>query len=131
MTWVRQIGHDFRTFPRRSLLWPGGVMARGLNRNLAMVLLLMVFCGEAAIGLLMFRDLSRSNSEMRRMYERSVRGLHQIGETQYDAQKTRRSTPYASHNQRRQSAGGYADMSRVADHRVDKGIAEYLSQEAT
>ena len=62
-----QTGHDFRMFPPRSLLPPGGGMARGLTRNLAMVLLLMVFCGEAAIGLLMFHDLSRSNSEMRRM----------------------------------------------------------------
>lgn len=61
----------------------------GLNRNLAIVLLLMVFCGEAAIGLLMFHDLSRSNSEMRRMYERSVRCLQQIGDMQYEAQETR------------------------------------------
>jgi hypothetical protein len=67
-------------------------MARGFSRNLAMVLLVMVFSGEAIIGLLMFHDLSLSHSEMQRMYERSVRGLRQIGEMQYEAQETRRST---------------------------------------
>ena len=87
-----QIKHALSTSAPRTLLSPHGPKARVLIRDLAMVLLLMVFCAEAAIGLLVFHDLSRSSSEMQRMYERSVRGLRGIGEMQYEAQETRRST---------------------------------------
>src|SRR3974390_647222 len=90
-----QFHQYFRTSARRSLLSPREAMARGLSRNLALVLLVMVFSAEAGIGLLVFHDLRRSYSEMHSMYERSVRGLRQIGEMQYESQETRRSTLYA------------------------------------
>src|SRR5215469_18648005 len=108
----KQIHHDFRSFARRSLLSPRRAMARGLSRNLAMVLLVMVFSAEAGIGLLVFHDLSRSYSEMQRMYDRSVRGLRQIGEMQYQSQETRRSTLYALTTNDGNLQVGYADMTR-------------------
>jgi signal transduction histidine kinase len=126
-----QIKHAFRTSALRTLLGPRRSMASGLNRNLAMVLLSLVFCAEAAIGLLMFRDLSQSHSEMQRMYERSVRGLRQIGEMQYEAQETRRSTLYALTTNDPNLQVGYADVSHAADHWVTEGISEYLTQAGT
>ena len=124
-----EINPDHRTFAR--LLSPRRGMARGLSRNLAMVLLGMVFCAEAAIGLLVFHDLNRSHSEMQRMYERSVRGLRRIGEMQYEAQETRRSTLYALTTNDANLQVGYADMTRAADNRVNQGISEYLAQAGT
>jgi len=93
-----------------------------------MVLLVMVFSAEAGIGLLVFHDLSRSYSEMQRMYDRSVRGLRQIGEMQYQSQETRRSTLYALTTNDANLQVGYCDMSRAADRGVKKGISEYLAQ---
>jgi signal transduction histidine kinase len=93
-----------------------------------MHLLLMVFSAEAGIGLLVFHDLSRSYSEMQRMYDRSVRGLRQIGEMQYESQETRRSTLYALTTSDPNLQVGYCDMSRAADLRVKEGISEYLAQ---
>lgn len=116
---------------RRSFLSPRRVIARGLSRNLAMVLLVMVFCAEAAVGLVVFHDLNRSHSEMRRMYERSVRGLQQIGEMLYEAQETRRSTLYALTTNDPNLQVGYADMSRAADSRLNQGIAKYVAQAST
>lgn len=115
----------------RTLLSPRRAIARGLSRNLAVVLLLLVFCAEAAIGLVVFHDLNRSHSEMRRMYERSVRGLQQIGEMLYEAQETRRSTLYALTTNDPNLQVGYADMSRDADNRVNQGISSYLKQAST
>ena len=124
-----QISHDHRAFAR--LLSPRRDMARGLNRNLAMVLLALVLCAEAAIGLLVFQDLNRSHAEMQRMYEGSVRGLRRIGEMQYQAQDTRRSTLYALTTNDPNLQLGYADMTRAADNRVNKGISDYLAQAST
>jgi signal transduction histidine kinase len=126
-----RINHEFPTFSRRTLLSPRDAIARGLSRNLAMVLLAMVFCAEAAVGFLGFHDLSRSNSEMQRMYQRSVRGLRQIGEMQYEAQETRRSTLYALTTNDGNLQVGYADISRAADNRVNQGISQYLAQAGT
>lgn len=126
-----RIYHDFRTFARRALLSLTGGTATGLSRNSAMVLLCTVFGAEATIGFLMFHDIVRSHSEMQSMYERSVRGLRQIGELQYQAQETRRSTLYALTTQDANLQVHYADMTRSADHRVQQGISEYLAQAAT
>ena len=123
--------HDFRTSSGRSLLWPRRVMGRGLSRDLAMALLVMVFSAEAGIGLLVFHDLSRSNSEMQRMYDRSVRGLRQIGEMQYESQETRRATLYALTTSDANLQVGYCDMSRGADRRVKQGVSQYLAQAGT
>ena len=127
----RPINHHFRTSAVRSLLSPRRAMTRGLSRNLAMVLLVVVFSAEAAIGLLVFHDLSRSYSEMQRMYDRSVRGLRQIGEMQYQAQETRRSTLYALTTNDANLQVGYCDMSRAADGRVKEGVSQYLAQAGT
>jgi signal transduction histidine kinase len=126
-----QIKNDFRTSARKTLISTPGPMTRGISRNLAIALLGMVFSAEAGIGLLMFHDLSRSHFEMQRMYERSVRGLRQIGEMQYEAQETRRSTLYALTTNDANLQVGYADMSRAADSRVKQGISEYLAQAGT
>lgn len=126
-----RINHEFRTSTRKTLRWLRGAMAPGLSRNLAMLLLMTVFSAEAGIGLLVFHDLSRSHSEMQRMYERSVRGLRQIGEMQYEAQETRRSTLYALTTNDANLQVGYADISRAADHRFSEGISEYMAQATT
>lgn len=125
-----RINYEFRTWARKALLSVKGGMAGGLSRNSAMVLLCMVFGAEAVIGFLMFHDLSRSSSEMQRMYERSVRGLRQIGELQYQAQETRRSTLYALTTSDGNLEVSYADMTRAADHRVQRAISDYLAQAA-
>jgi signal transduction histidine kinase len=96
-----------------------------------MGLLWLVFSAEVAIGLLMFHDLSRSNSELQRMYERSVQGLRQIGEMQYQAQETRRSTLYALTTNDANLQVSYCDMSRAADRRVQEAISQYLEQAGT
>lgn len=122
-------GHDdLRASVKKSLLATHGGVARGISRNLAMLLLLMVFSAEAGIGLLLFHDLSRSHFETQSMYERSVRGLRQIGEMQYEAQETRRSTLYALTTNDANLQVGYAEMSRAADQRVKDDISGYLAQ---
>src|SRR5437879_9606683 len=57
-----------------------------------------------------------------------MQGLRRIGELQYDAQETRRSTLYALTTEDGNLQVEYADQSREADHRVSEGIAEYLVQ---
>jgi len=126
-----QINNELRTSALGALLPPRGVRARGLSRNLAVLLLLMVFSAEAGIGVFVFHDLSRSHSAMQRMYEGSVQGLRQIGEMQYEAQETRRSTLYALTTDDANLQLSYCDMSRAADRRVKDGISEYLAQAGT
>jgi signal transduction histidine kinase len=62
------------------------------------------------------------------MYASSVLGLRRIGNLQYDAQETRRSTLYALTTNDSNLQVIYADQSREADARVTAGIAEYLQQ---
>jgi signal transduction histidine kinase len=57
-----------------------------------------------------------------------VLGLRQIGELQYQAQETRRSTLYALTTNDSNLQVQYADQSREADRRVTEGIAAYLQQ---
>ena len=79
----------------------------------------------------MIRDLHNSYLEVERMYDKSVRGLHRIGELQYEAQETRRSTLYALTTNDGNLQVNYADQSREADRRVTEGIARYLAQART
>ena len=65
------------------------------------------------------------------MYEGSVLGLHRIGDLQYAAQETRRSTFYALSTKDSNLHVKYADQSREADHLVTEGIAEYLREADT
>jgi signal transduction histidine kinase len=93
----------------------------------ALVLLLLVGL-EAAVVTFVIRDVRFANSEVQRMYARSVLGLRRIGGLQYDAQETRRSTLYALTTSDSNLQVEYADQSREADRRVTDGITEYLKE---
>src|SRR6201993_920400 len=91
-------------------------------------LLLMVLLAEVGVGIFVLKDLRQSYVQVQKMYEGSVRGLRRIGELQYEAQETRRSTLYALTTNDGNLQVNYADQSREADQRVSDGIAEYLAQ---
>jgi signal transduction histidine kinase len=99
-----------------------------LSRNSSSLLLLVVFCVETGVGLFVIRDMRTANVEVQRMYAGSVQGLRRIGELQYEAQETRRSTLYALTTNDSNLQVEYADQSREADRLVTEGIAEYLAQ---
>ncbi len=98
------------------------------SRYPSALLLLIVFSVEVGVGLFVIRDLRTASEEMQKMYERSVLGLRQIGEMQYEAQETRRSTLYALTTNDSNLQVEYADQSREADRRVREGIVAYLEQ---
>jgi signal transduction histidine kinase len=98
------------------------------SRYPSALLLLLVFCVEIGVGVFVIRDLRTANLEAQKMYARSVLGLRQIGELQYEAQETRRSTLYALTTNDSNLQVDYADQSREADHRVTVGITTYLQQ---
>jgi signal transduction histidine kinase len=104
---------------------------RALNlfsRYPSALLLLLVFCVEVGVGVFVIRDLRTANLEAEKMYARSVLGLRQIGELQYQAQETRRSTLYALTTNDSNRQVDYADQSREADRRVTEGITTYLQE---
>lgn len=92
------------------------------------LLLLVVFCVEVGVGMFVIRDVRAASVEAQQMYARSVLGLRQIGELQYQAQETRRSTLYALTTNDSNLQVEYADQSREADRRVTDGIEEYLKR---
>jgi signal transduction histidine kinase len=92
-----------------------------------LLLLFLVFALELAVGLFIIRDLRSANLATQRMYAGSVLGLRRIGEMQYQAQETRRSTLYALTTSDSNLQVEYADHSRRADHLVTEGIAESLT----
>ncbi len=98
------------------------------SRHNAILLLILVFCSVVLVGLFVIRDLQTADAEAQNMYAVSVHGLRQIGEMQYDAQETRRTTLYALSTSDSNLQVEYADQSRAADHRVTDGIAAYLRQ---
>ena len=92
-------------------------------------LLLVLLVGlEAGAVRFVIRDLRSADNEVQRMYASSVLGLRRIGNLQYDAQETRRSTLYALSTENSNLQVQYADQSRLADARVTAGIAEYLTE---
>ena len=91
-------------------------------------LLLMVLLAEVGVGIFVLKDLRQSYVQVQKMYEGSVRGLRRIGELQYEAQETRRSTLYALTTNDGNLQVSYADQSREADRLVTQGIADYLAQ---
>lgn len=99
-----------------------------LSRYPSALLLLLVFGVEVGVGVVMIRDLRTTNLEAETMYARSVLGLRQIGELQYEAQETRRATLYALTTNDSNRQVGYADQSREADRRVTEGITTYLQE---
>lgn len=96
------------------------------SRYSSAILLLVVFSVEVGVGWFVIRDLRAASVEAQQMYARSVLGLRQIGELQYQAQETRRSTLYALTTNDSNLQVEYADQSRDADRRVTEGIAAYL-----
>jgi signal transduction histidine kinase len=90
--------------------------------------LLMVLFAEVGVGIFVLKDLRQSYVQVQEMYEESVRGLRRIGELQYEAQETRRSTLYALTTNDGNLQVSYADQSRAADRLVTQGIADYLAQ---
>jgi hypothetical protein len=63
-----------------------------VSRYSTALLLLMVFCVETGVVIFVIRDLRAADREVQRIYAGSVLGLRGIGELQYQAQETRRST---------------------------------------
>lgn len=98
------------------------------SRHNAVLLLFVVCCGVTIIGALVIRDMQQANTEAQKMYKSSVNGLQEIGELQYDAQETRRTTLYALTTTDSNLQVEYADQTRDADRRVRNGIAEYGRQ---
>ena len=92
------------------------------------LLLLIVFSVEVGVGMFVIRDVRTASVEAQQMYARSVLGLRQIGELQYQAQETRRSTLYALTTNDSNLQVEYADQSRDADQKVTDGITAYLQQ---
>jgi signal transduction histidine kinase len=97
-----------------------------ITRHSSSLLLFMVFCVVVGVGAFMIGDLHTATVEVQRMYAGSVQGLRQIGELQYEAQETRRSTLYALTTNDSNLQVEYADQSRGADRLVTDGIAQYL-----
>lgn len=97
-------------------------------RHNAILLLFVVCGGVTVIGALVIRDMQNANTEAQNMYKSSVNGLQKIGELQYDAQETRRTTLYALTTTDSNLQVVYADQTREADRRVRSGIAEYGRQ---
>src|SRR6201993_252917 len=98
------------------------------SRYPSALLLLVVFSVELGVGWFVIRDVRTANADAQQMYARSVLGLRQIGDLQYQAQETRRSTLYALTTNDSNLQVEYADQSREADRRVTEGIAAYLRQ---
>lgn len=97
-------------------------------RHNVVLLVLLVSCTVALIGVVVIRDLHAANAEAEDIYTGSVHGLQQIGELQYEAQETRRSTLYALTTNDSDLQVEYADQSRAADQLVKDGIAEYAGR---
>ena len=110
---------------------PASRVVSNLPRYSSVLLLLAVFCVELGVGGFVVRDLRTADDQAHRMYTESVRGLRRIGELQYDAQETRRSTLYALTTSDSNLQVEYADQSRGADRRVSEGIAQYLQEART
>ncbi len=98
------------------------------SRHNAVLLLFVVCCGVTVIGALVIRDMQQANTEAQKMYKSSVNGLQEIGELQYDAQETRRTTLYALTTTDSNLQVEYADQTRNADRLVKDLIAEYGRQ---
>jgi signal transduction histidine kinase len=98
------------------------------SRLNAILLLVIVSCAVVIVGAIVMRDLETASFEAQNIYTGSVHGLRRIGELQYYAQETRRTTLYALTTSDSNLQIEYADQSRNADQLVKDGIAEYASQ---
>jgi len=106
-------------------------LGRSLSPHLSIVALVLVLVAEVGVAVFVIRDLSRSYATVENMYNGSVQGLLRVGDMQYEAQETRRSTLYALTTNDGNLQVSYADQSRDADRRVTQGIAQYLANART
>ena len=123
--------HTSKLVAHRRAVRPTPLIDRVLNassRHSAVLLLFMVCCGVAVVGIFVIRDLRAANDEAQVIYTGSVHGMERIGELQYEAQETRRATLYALTTTDSNLQVEYADQTREADRRVTEGIAEYRSE---
>jgi signal transduction histidine kinase len=97
-----------------------------VSRASSLLFLLLLIGLEAGVVRFVIRDVHSANNEVQTMYASSVLGLRRIGNLQYDAQETRRSTLYALTTNDSNLQVEYATQSRDADHRVTAAIHEYL-----
>jgi signal transduction histidine kinase len=93
----------------------------------SILLLSIVLVIEGLVVLVVIQDLRNSYGQVVEIYERSVRGLWQIGEVQYEAQETRRATMYALTTVNGNLQVDYADQSREAEHQVTRGITDFVA----
>lgn len=131
LNWWSDLKKQIKFEARRQLHYPMPLVDRWLSaasRHNAVLLLFVVCCGVTIIGALVIRDMQQANTEAQRMYKSSVDGLEEIGELQYDAQETRRTTLYALTTTDSNLQIEYADQTRNADRRVREEIAEYGRQ---
>jgi signal transduction histidine kinase len=111
---------------------PGSVAGSGgFSRYSSALLLFLVFCVVIVVGIVVIHDVRSTVVEAQEMYAGSVLGLHRIGDLQYAAQETRRSTFYALSTNDSNLQVKYADQSREADHLVIAGVSEYLREAKT
>jgi signal transduction histidine kinase len=111
---------------------PGAVEGAGsFSRYSSALLLFLVFCVVILVGVVVILDVRSTGVEAQKMYAGSVLGLHRIGDLQYAAQETRRSTFYALSTNDSNLQVKYADQSREADHLVIEGVSEYLREAKT
>ena len=111
--------------PRRRLWKSLGELTA---RHTSSLLMFMVLCVVLAVGAFMIGDLHTASVQTQKMYAGAVRGLREIGELQYEAQETRRSTLYALTTNDSNLQVEYADQSRGADQLVTDGIKRYLAE---
>jgi signal transduction histidine kinase len=130
-SWRIDVTKQIKSEANRAAHYPMPLVDRWLSaaaRHNAVLLLFVVCCGVTVIGALVIRDMQQANTEAQKMYKSSVDGLQEIGELQYDAQETRRTTLYALTTTDSNLQVEYADQTREADRRVKNGIAEYGRQ---
>lgn len=117
--------------PLLPFAWSGADQRWMLSKFASAVLLALVLEVVVLTYVYVIGDLYNANQRAQKIYEFSVLGLHRIGDLQYAAQETRRSTFYALSTVDSNLQVRYADQSREADHQVTQGIAEYLKSAAT
>jgi signal transduction histidine kinase len=128
---MKKLKNAMRDGSRNGFGPSAGPFVSNLPRYISALLLAAVFFVELGIAGFIIRDLRIADDEAHRMYAESVLGLRRIGELQYDAQETRRSTLYALTTNDSNLQIEYADQSRGADRRVREAISQYLHEART
>lgn len=116
---------------RKRALFQTSSLSTHSRHTYSILLLTIVLLIECVVVLVVIQDLHNSYRNVVDMYERSVRGLWQIGEVQYEAQETRRETMYALTTINPNLQVDYADQSREAERHVNEGIADFVVRAQT